>query len=120
MSTTLQHSMQDASSPAQTKIVILNGEIDESNQAELESLFSKLLSDSSIKNIVFQINNLEYINSSIIGIFAQQHGNFSEAGKNFVFAQANEHIFDIIDLVGLTAVVECFDSVNEACLSFED
>jgi anti-anti-sigma factor len=120
MTTAFQHIITNAKTPDQTKIVILSGEIDESNQESLESLFTELSQDPEIKNIVFNIQSLEYINSGIIGIFAQQHSNFVEVNKKFVFAESNEHIFDIIDLVGLTAVIECFETVDEACLSFED
>lgn len=120
MITAFQYVLTDAKAPDQTKIITLSGEIDESNQESLEEIFNTLIQDPSIKNIVFNIYSLEYINSGIIGIFAQQHSNFAEANKKFVFAQSNEHIFDIIDLVGLTAVIECFDTVDEACLSFED
>jgi stage II sporulation protein AA (anti-sigma F factor antagonist) len=119
MSANLQHSIQNSSTEG-VKIVSLAGEIDESNQASLEQLMTSLIEDESVQNIVIDVEKLDYINSGVIGLFATFHGQFTETGKSFVFSQANEHIFDIIDLVGLTSVVECFETIEDACLSFEN
>ena len=119
MSANLKHTIEE-SSQEDVQIVHLSGEIDESNQEALESIMEGLLSDANTKNIVFNIENLDYINSGVIGVFAGWYGTFTENDKMFVFAQANDNIFDIIDLVGLTSIVDHFPTIEEACLSFEN
>jgi anti-anti-sigma factor len=109
-----------ASNPEDTVIVKLSGDIDEFNQEVLSNLFGKYKEDDNVYNIVFNINNLDYVNSGVIGLFASFHVEMSELGKNFVFSEANDNIYGIFDLVGLTSVVDVFDTDEEACLSFED
>lgn len=137
MAANLEYSIIPVSTPEKTIVVALQGEIDESNQQKLIDLLEGILlgglekiekttlerqsfNFSLVNNIVFNIKNLEYINSGVIGIFASYHSQFIDAGKEFVFAEANEHIFDIIDLVGLTTVITLFPTNSEACISFED
>jgi anti-anti-sigma factor len=100
-------------------IVSLSGDIDESNQAELEAVFQKILDDDTAENIIFKVSALDYVNSGVIGLFANYHSTLREKGRSCVFAQPNESIFSIFDLVGLTEVIESFSSLEEARLSFE-
>ena len=120
MAASLQYSIQDAKNLDNVKILSLVGDIDESNQLILDNVMKELLSEKGIDNVVVHIKDLEYINSGVVGLFAALHGTYQEEGKDFVFAEANEHIFDIIDLVGLTTVITLFETVDEACVSFED
>jgi len=120
MAANLNYRIEEASTPDDTKIVYMSGEIDESNQPELERMFQELLNDEELQHIILNIKDLDFINSCIIGIFVSFHGSLVENDKSIVFAEANDNIFDIIDLVGLTSVIEHFATNQEACLSFED
>ncbi len=120
MAANFQYSIQTASSPDKAKIVSCSGDIDESNYRILEECFEELFNDSKLKFVVFDLENLDYMNSKVIGVFVGWHSKFVESGKIFVFSQTKDHIFDIINLVGLTGVIECFDTNEEALLSFEN
>ena len=120
MSSNFQFTSKKVSNPEKTFVVDLVGDLDESNQKELTDLMKRFLLDDNIENIVFNIRGLDYMNSGVIGALATAHSDFISAKKQFVFSEANENIFDIMDLVGLTSVIECFASNEEACLSFED
>lgn len=120
MSTNFSYQKKSVEHPDNTQIIHLKGEIDESNQSELENLLNEILEDTNVLNVVFNISALEYINSGVIGIFASFHGNFAERKKSYVFSEPNDNIYSILDLVGITSVIECFDTDEEACLSFED
>ena len=119
MAADIKYTVKTADEPKNTVIVDLEGEVDESNQKELEKVFKELLADAKIKNVVFNVQNLDYVNSGVIGMFAVWHEKFVSDKKIFVFAQANDHIYDIFDLVGLTSVIDYYPTVEEACLAFE-
>ena len=119
MATSLDFNMKDASSPANTKIVSLAGEIDESNEEELKNLLERLFNDADIKYVVFDLKDLSYMNSRIIGLFLFWFNQFTEDDKNFVLAQAKGSIYDVIEIVGLSSVVDYFPTVEEACLFLE-
>ncbi|PCI24862.1 hypothetical protein COB57_03780 [Candidatus Peregrinibacteria bacterium] len=106
---------------SQDNVIIMNleGEIDESNQHELEARLQLFLGDDLTVNVVFNLSNLDYMNSGVIGLFVSYHEQFSAMGKSFVFSSSNEDVFSILELVGVPTVIDCFDSDEEACLSFE-
>ena len=100
--------------------ISLEWDIDESNQDILVKLLENTMNDEKIRSVVFNLEKLDYINSWVIGLFALWHGKYTEVEKTFVFANANDHIYDIIDLVWLDSVIDYFPTVKEAVLSFED
>lgn len=134
MAAQLQYTLANIPNFKQGKVLTLSGDIDESNQDVLINIMEQILgipqtsekfpsllkSDEQVKYLVINIKNLAFINSGVIGLFATFHAKFSDVGKEFVFAEANDHIFDIIDLVGLTEIITVFATNEEAALSFED
>ncbi len=120
MSANLSYKINQSPIINSLNIISLEWDIDESNQNILKELLEKLLKEESILNVIFNLEKLDYINSGVIGLFALWHGKFTEANKSFVFANANDHIYDTIDLVWLDAVIEYFPTEQEAILSFED
>jgi anti-anti-sigma factor len=120
MAANLIYSVKEVKDPEMTKIVTLEGDIDESNQDALEKMLQEFLEDANTKYLVLNISQLDYINSGVIGLLASYHAHYIEESKNFVYSEANDNIYGILDLVGMTAVIECFETDNEACLSFED
>ena len=63
---------------------------------------SSLLKNNDIQFVVLDLDQFDYFNSSVIGYLMMMHNEFVEAGKNFIFTQANEHIFDIIKSIDET------------------
>jgi len=101
------------------KVIYLKWEVDESNIDELKDALLPFL-DSDKKDLVINISELMFINSMVIWWLANLVWDFTEKWKKFVFAEPNEEIFDIIDLVWLTEVVETYDTNEEAILSFSE
>lgn len=101
------------------EILKLGWEIDESNIDELKDLINPFLSDWKKEKLIINLDRLTFINSMVIWWFANLISEFSDKWKKFVFSEPNEEIFDIIDLVWLTAAIETYDSDEEALLSFE-
>ena len=102
-----------------TEIIYLGWEVDESNIDELKNIIAPFLSNWDLDNLVLNLDKLTFINSMVIWWFASLIWEFADAGKKFVFSEPNEEIFDIIDLVWLTAAIETYDTDEEALLSFD-
>lgn len=100
------------------EIVNLDWEVDESNIEELKNSILPFL-DWENENLILNLDKLIFINSMVIWWFASLIWDFADKWKKFVFSQPNEEIFDIIDLVWLTAAIETYDTDEEALLSFE-
>jgi len=96
------------------KVIKLNGEIDESNLINLQKQIEPLYEDDSSKILIFNLQDLIYINSKVIGYFASYYTKLSQTDKKMVFAEANPNIMDILSLVGLTNIIEYFETESEA------
>jgi len=100
------------------EIIKLEWEVDESNIDQLKDAILPFL-DWENENLILNLDKLTFINSMVIWWFANLIWDFSDKSKKFVFSEPNEEIFDIIDLVWLTAAIETYDTDEEALLSFD-
>ena len=96
------------------KVVILKGQVDESNLKDLSNVLDKLVEDKDTKYIVLNLKELEFMNSKVVGYLASLYSSLAEQGKKLVIVEANETILDILSLVGLTSIIENYTSLEEA------
>ena len=101
------------------EIIKLNWEVDESNIDELKNLVLPFL-DLDKDFLILNLDKLTFINSMVIWWFSWLVWDFDEKWKKLIFSEPNDEIFDIIDLVWLTAVIETYDNDEEALLSIDD
>lgn len=92
--------------------LLLDGQIDESNLSDFENIVSATINEVK-EFFVFDLENLEFINSKVIGFLAATHAKLTELNKKMIFTKANQQILDIIELVGLTQIVPTFESEEE-------
>lgn len=95
-------------------IVHLGGEIDETTLDAFKVQIKPILETENVKAFVFEASNLEFINSGTIGYFAGVYSDLQQQDKKMVIANPNDHIREILDLVGFTNLVECFPTIEEA------
>ncbi len=93
-------------------VVKLTGQIDESNLEELSNPLDTIKKEYNI--IILNIKDLYYINSKVIGYFAALYSDLNKSNKKLVFAEGNPQIMDIISLVGLTNIIEYYETESEA------
>lgn len=114
---TTTHTTKSAGAKSYTLLTLV-GQIDESNLAEFEAVVAPLVVDAATY-LVFDLAKLEFINSKVIGFLAGTHSQLAEKEKVMVFIKANPHIFDIIELVGLTQIVPTFETEEAAIAAIQ-
>lgn len=114
MATQVQIQIEAVKNIAQSVQVILNGQIDESNLGDLQEQMEPMLREGEVTLFIFNFNKLEFINSRVIGYFLSLYSALLDEGKNMVVIEANEHIFSILSLVGLTTLIGHYDTLDEA------
>ena len=102
-----------------SKIIKLSWEIDDNNLEELKNIIDPYIHDEKVKTFIINIKDLVYINSIVIWWFAWKIVEFTNEGKYFVFSSPNKEIFEIIDAVWLSSIIEVYESDEECILSFE-
>jgi anti-anti-sigma factor len=95
------------------KIVHLKGELDELSIETLRVELEPLLNDHSVSELVFDLNDLEFINSKGIGYVVSVHTHLAKDNRALRLTSAQEAVMDVIGLVGLTAIIPYFDTLEE-------
>jgi len=102
------------SADSTTKVVSLTGELDESSMEALKVQLDPILNDVNVKRVLFDLTNLEFINSKGIGYLVSVHTHLSKDQRVLMIAAANQEVMDVISLVGLTTIIKYFDTVESA------
>jgi len=97
------------------KIVKVSGQLDESNVDEQAKTLYQLI-ETNPKNLylIFDFSELEYLNSKAIGYLTDWYGKVSGDGGKIAIAMARDNIVDILQVVGLTQLIPCHATLDEA------
>jgi stage II sporulation protein AA (anti-sigma F factor antagonist) len=96
------------------KVVVLNGELDEMSIDDLKAELDPHLNDKGLNELIFDLTNLEFINSKGIGYIVSVHTHLTKNKRAMKLAAASEAVMDVISLVGLTTIIPYFKTLEEA------
>jgi len=97
------------------KNIHISGQLDESNVDEkIQSIYKIFETTPKGVNIIFDLENLDYMNSKSIGYLTDLYGKVTENGGSVAIAKPKPNITDILQVVGLTQLIKIFDSLEEA------
>ncbi len=99
---------------ASVKVLHLTGELDEVSMEQLKTQLDPLLADASVLKFIFDLTDLEFINSKGIGYIVSVHTHLSKDGRTMMLANANQEVMDVISLVGLTNIIPYHATLDEA------
>jgi anti-anti-sigma factor len=97
------------------KLVKFQGQLDESNVDEKAKILYQLL-EQYPQNLylLMDFEQLEYMNSKSIGYLTDWYGKISEGNGKIVIAKPRSNILDILQVVGLTQLINCYQTADEA------
>lgn len=100
------------------KLVKFQGQLDESNVDEKAKIIYDLL-EQNAQNLylLFDFEELEYMNSKSIGYLTDWYGKITEGGGKIAIAKTRSNILDILQVVGLTQLINCYATLDEAKLA---
>lgn len=98
---------------AGTQLVKFTGQLDETNIEEQAKKIYAIL-EGETKNLIFDFSELTYLNSKSIGYIADWQQKISQKGGKLVIVGAKDNIFDILDVVGLTNIMEIVETTEQA------
>lgn len=94
--------------------IALQGELDEFSLDMLKEKADATLHNAGTKLIIFDLKDLEFINSKGIGFFVSVHTHLTKDGRRLALVGAKEPVMDVISLVGLTSIIPYYDTIEEA------
>lgn len=97
------------------KLVKFAGQLDESNVDEkAKGIYDLMNATPQGLFLIFDFEKLEYMNSKSIGYLTDWYTKLSEKKGGIVIANARANILDILQVVGLTQLIKCVPTVEEA------
>lgn len=97
------------------KLVKFQGQLDESNVDEkAKTIYSLIEQYPQNLYLLFDFEELEYMNSKSIGYLTDWYGKISEGNGKIVIAKTKSNILDILQVVGLTQLINCYATLDEA------
>jgi len=97
-------------------LVKFNGDLDATNVEDVvEKIFAKM--NNGVSQLIADFSKLRYVNSTGLGILLH----FSKAAKEkegfFKICCINENVYEIIDIIGATTLLEIYDTTADAVAS---
>lgn len=97
---------------AQAYVLILSGNLDENNAAEIDNFLRKAIK-SHKKNILIDCRNLNYISSAGLGIFLSNLPELKEKNISLIFFGMKPGVQKVFSYLGLDAVLTIKDNLEE-------
>jgi anti-anti-sigma factor len=100
------------------KLLKFAGQLDESNVDEkAKEIYDIIASVPQGLFLIFDFEKLEYMNSKSIGYLTDWYTKLNEKKGGIIVANAKPNILDILQVVGLTQLINCVGTVDEAKLA---
>ena len=97
-----------------TIIIRLIGEMDQETVGNLRVKLQELIAENNIKNIVFNLGKLEFMDSTGIGIIIGRYNQLKKKNGKIVLCNLNKNIEKIVLLCGLPRICMIKNSEEEA------
>ena len=110
--------VEDFPSPVsdkKVKLIRVSGQLDESNVDEkAKQIYDVIAAEPQGLFLIMDFSDLEYMNSKSIGYLTDWYTKLSEKKGGIIITQARPNILDILQVVGLTQLITCTATIDEA------
>lgn len=97
-----------------TLIVKVTGDMDHHNAGTLRSAIDREIRQKPVKNLVFDLSELDFMDSSGIGLILGRYKRIKELEGNVFIAAARPEVERIINLSGLHKIIPLYDTIEKA------
>lgn len=97
-----------------TVIVMLEGELDHSNCTDVRKKIDKEILAGKVKNIIFDYENLDFMDSSGIGVIIGRYKKLLSFNGKVAIVNMKPQVKALYDICGLHKIIAAFNSVEDA------
>lgn len=98
----------------QTLLVYTSGELDHHNAPDIRERIDRELLRVPVKNLVFDLSKLAFMDSSGIGVILGRYRNIMRMNGRAVIVCTNVHIKKILEMSGITRIMPVYGNLAEA------
>jgi len=95
------------------QIINFNGEFDKAGQTEIKDDLEKIVESFAGKSLVFNFENLKFINSEGIGYLMEIHTHLVQRGRKLVIVGVSARIADVFQAIGIHEIVPVYPSLDD-------
>ncbi len=106
--------IKTASTNTGVKIFSFDGELDETNVDTTFPNIIEAIGDFSDAKILFNLENLSYLNSKSIWYIADIAQRSEDSGWKFALCSLTPEVHDTLDLVGITSIIPTYKNQDTA------
>jgi stage II sporulation protein AA (anti-sigma F factor antagonist) len=93
-------------------MVSFKGDIDKAGLAAIKDELDLLIEKSATQFLLFDFRDMNFINSEGIGYLMTVHYRLLKRDKKFCLVNCSERVKDVLNVIGLTKLVPCYDSLD--------
>jgi len=95
------------------KILRMEGEFDASS---VENVLEEVtaLFDGGLRHLIADLGNLHYVNSTGLGVILHFSRTARERGGSFRLCRISQSVYEIIEIIGATSLLEIHDTLEDA------
>lgn len=94
-------------------IVRFNGELDHHTAKEIREKIDSTYSDNLLKNIVIDLSNLQFMDSSGIGLIMGRYKLASNNNGKIYLINVSDRVKKILNMSGILKIVKIIDNLSE-------
>ena len=113
METKITLNYRDIKGRTDAKVVEFVGDLDATNVEKVLEEIISLMSSGTV-HLVADFKELRYVNSTGLGILLHFSKTAKEKGGSFRIASVNEHVYEIIEIIGATTLLDIYENVEDA------
>ncbi len=106
--------IEEKSLEAGARYVKFTGVLDASGQDAILDLEQKINNFPPKTLVVFDFQELDYLNSYAIGFIAHWYNFLHKKEGNIVLVKPQSQVYDTLNVLGMTSVLKIFESTEEA------
>lgn len=101
-----------------TLIINMSGELDHHSAESVRIKVDNKIDEYGIANIIFNFGEINFMDSSGIGVVIGRYRKVSEYGGKVAVVNMQPHIKRVFELGGLFKIIKEYESVKEAAADF--
>ena len=113
MQSRIELQYEDIPQKPDAKLVKFIGDLDATNVETIVEKIFGLMNEGTVR-IVADFNSLRYVNSTGLGILLHFSKTAKEKGGCFKIANVNENVYEIIEIIGATTLLDIYDELDDA------
>lgn len=102
-----------------TLVVYLDGELDHHSAEEVREDIDNSIELKNIKNLIFELSNMKFMDSSGIGVVIGRFKKIDRLGGKVGVVISNPHVDRIFQMAGIYKIIHKYNSKEEAIANLQ-